>query len=53
MSIGNVIYLIILVIYLLMLIGFIVDEIRYYKKRKKYKVILDELSKLIRVEEEE
>lgn len=29
------------------------DKIKYHKGKKKYKVILDELVKLIRVEEEE
>jgi len=54
MSIGNIIALFILVIYLLMVIRvFIVDEIKYYKRKKKYKVILEELGKLIKVEEEE
>lgn len=54
MSIGNIIALFILVIYLLMVIRvFIVDEIKYYKRKKKYKVVLEELGKLIKVEEEE
>lgn len=53
MSIGNIIALFILVVYVLMVTRVFVNEIKYYKGKKKYKVVLEELNKLIRIEEEE
>ena len=53
MSIGNIIALFILAIYLLMVIRVFINENKYYKRKKKYKVVLEELGKLIKVEEEE
>lgn len=54
MSIGNIIALFILAIYLLMVIRVFINENKYYKRKKKYKVVLEEeLGKLIKVEEKE